>query len=70
MKQLKAAGQSSGGERAKQRKSSKNMQRVNEALLNINICMYRVKLQEARERMTQELRIEWFPRAHMGLGIV
>ena len=31
------------------------MQRVNESLLNINICMYKVKLQEARERMTQEL---------------
>lgn len=41
------------GERKK--KSSKNMQRVNESLLNINICMYNVKLHEARERMTQEL---------------
>jgi len=37
------------------KKSSKNMQKVNEALLNINICMYKVKLEEARERMTQEL---------------
>lgn len=31
------------------------MQKVNEALLNINICMYKVKLEEARKRMTQEL---------------
>ena len=30
------------------------MQRINESLLNINICMYKAKLQEARE-MTQEL---------------
>lgn len=37
------------------KKSSKNMQKVNEALLNINICMYKVKLEEARKRMTQEL---------------
>lgn len=52
LKQLKAAAQTSGGEREK--KSSKNMQRINESLLNINICMYKAKLQEARE-MTQEL---------------
>lgn len=39
LKQLKVAGQSFGRKRATQKKSSKNMQRVNKSLLNIKIHM-------------------------------